>query len=33
MPLEIGNGSVRLPAPAKWTLDVTTGEAHILNDK
>lgn len=31
MPLEIGNGSVRLPSPAKWTLDITTGEARVLN--
>ena len=29
MPLEIGNGKLRLPAPRKWTLDITTGEAKI----
>jgi len=29
MPLEIGNGRLRLPAPAQWTLDVATGEAVI----
>jgi hypothetical protein len=26
MPLEIGNGSLRLPAPHNWTLNVKTGE-------
>jgi hypothetical protein len=31
MPLEIGRGSVRLPAPTKWTLDIATGEARVLN--
>lgn len=30
MPLEIGNGTMTLPEPAPWTLDVTTGEAKIL---
>jgi hypothetical protein len=29
MPLEIGNGKLRLPEPREWTLDVTTGEARI----
>lgn len=27
MPLEIGEGTLRLPAPAEWTFDVITGEA------
>lgn len=31
MPLEIGNGNMRLPAPAKWTLDIKTGEARVLS--
>lgn len=30
MPLEIGDGKLRLPAPKPWTLDVETGEARIL---
>jgi hypothetical protein len=30
MPLEIGNGNLRLPEPREWTLDVATGEAQIL---
>jgi hypothetical protein len=30
MPLEIGNGKLRLPAPCKWTLDIATGEAKIV---
>ena len=29
MPLEIGNGELRLPEPREWTLDVATGEAVI----
>lgn len=29
MPLEIGNGKLRLPEPRKWTLDITTGQAKI----
>lgn len=29
MPLEIGDGTLRLPAPKVWTLDVKTGEAVI----
>lgn len=29
MPLEIGGGKLKLPAPAPWTLDVKTGEAKI----
>lgn len=29
MPLEIGNGKMRLPQPKPWTLDVQTGEAVI----
>ncbi len=28
MPVEIGNGALRLPEPKPWTLDVTTGEAR-----
>jgi hypothetical protein len=29
MPLEIGEGKLRLPAPAEWTLNVETGETAI----
>ena len=29
MPLEIGEGKLRLPEPKEWTLDVVTGEAVI----
>ncbi len=29
MPLEIGDGQLRLPAPAPWTLDVVTGESAL----
>ncbi len=29
MPLEIGDGSLRLPEPKEWTLNVVTGEAVI----
>jgi hypothetical protein len=29
MPLEIGNGQLRLPKPRDWTLDITTGEAKM----
>ena len=32
MPLEIGNGKLRLPEPREWTLDVETGEAVINQD-
>lgn len=28
MPVEIGNGALRLPAPRPWTLDVRTGESQ-----
>jgi hypothetical protein len=31
MPLEIGEGKLRLPAPVEWTLDVETGEAALRN--
>jgi beta-xylosidase len=31
MPLEIGDGKLRLPEPHEWTLDVETGEAKIKN--
>jgi hypothetical protein len=31
MPVEIGDGKLRLPAPKPWTIDVVTGEAAILN--
>lgn len=30
MPLEIGEGKLRLPEPKPWTLDIETGEAVIL---
>ena len=30
MPLTIADGSLTLPAPRPWTLDVATGEAAIL---
>jgi hypothetical protein len=29
MPVEIGNGKLRLPEPKPWTLDIQTGEAVI----
>jgi hypothetical protein len=29
MPLEIGDGKLRLPEPKPWTLDIATGEAVI----
>ena len=29
LPLEIGGGKMTLPAPQKWSLDITTGEAKI----
>ena len=29
MPLEIGDGNLRLPEPKPWTLDMETGEADI----
>ena len=31
IPLEIGNGRVRLPRPAPWAINVQTGVAHIFN--
>jgi hypothetical protein len=30
MPLKIGDGRVRLPRPAPWTINVKTGITHIL---
>ncbi|MXV16390.1 family 43 glycosylhydrolase [Hufsiella ginkgonis] len=30
MPLEIGGGKLRLPAPRPWTLNIKTGEAAII---
>lgn len=30
MPLQIGNGELKLPAPRPWTLDVETGEAKLV---
>jgi len=30
MPLEINGASLRLPAPQPWTIDVRTGEHHLL---
>lgn len=32
MPLQIGDGKLWLPKPQPWTLDVKTGEAHIVGD-
>jgi Glycosyl hydrolases family 43 len=32
MPVEIGNGGLRLPEPRPWTLDVATGEAVAIRD-
>jgi hypothetical protein len=29
MPVEIGNGTMTLPEPAPWTIDVVTGETTI----
>ena len=29
MPLEIGDGKLRLPEPKEWTLDIDTGESQI----
>jgi len=29
MPVEIGDGTLRLPEPKAWTVDVQTGEATI----
>ncbi len=29
MPLEIGEGKLRLPEPHEWTIDIATGEATI----
>jgi hypothetical protein len=31
MPLEIGDGKLRLPEPQDWTVDVVTGKAIIRN--
>jgi hypothetical protein len=33
MPLKIADGEMVLPEPRPWTLDVHTGEAHILDEK
>ena len=30
MPLQIGDGSLRLPPPLPWTLQVDTGETHLF---
>lgn len=30
MPLDIGGGHLSLPEPARWTMDIETGEAKIL---
>ncbi len=30
MPLEIGDGKLKLPEPKEWTLDVTTGETAVI---
>jgi len=30
MPLEIGQGTLRLPAPKPWTIDVSSGETSVL---
>lgn len=30
MPLKIGGGEMSLPEPRPWTIDVRTGEAHVL---
>jgi hypothetical protein len=32
MPVEIGDGGLRLPEPKPWTLDVATGEAVAIRD-
>lgn len=31
MPLEIGDGRLRLPEPREWTIDVATGETRFIN--
>jgi len=31
MPLEIGQGKLRLPEPRPWTLDIQTGETMLTN--
>jgi hypothetical protein len=31
MPLEIGDGKLRLPEPRPWTIDVNTGETGFLD--
>ena len=33
MPLQIGDGKLWLPKPCEWTLDVVTGEAHLIEPK
>jgi hypothetical protein len=33
MPIEIGNGRMRLPEPCPWSIDVRTGEATLERDK
>ena len=30
MPLEIGDGKLRLPEPKPWTLDIKSGRVSIL---
>ena len=30
MPLEIGDGKIRLPEPKEWTLDIKTGETVVI---
>ncbi|MBW4889752.1 family 43 glycosylhydrolase [Mucilaginibacter sp. HMF5004] len=30
MPLELGNGNLKLPAPKPWTLDIKSGQWHYL---
>jgi hypothetical protein len=32
MPLEMGNGSMHLPAPRNWTLNVKTGETALVGE-
>ena len=32
MPLEIGDGTLRLPEPRAWTIDVTTGETRFIDE-
>ena len=33
MPLEIGDGRLRLPEPREWTIDVATGETRFIDQK